>query len=296
MSSLDKALSILARFSAERPSLSVTEVAAELGIPKSSVSRLMKTMADAELITAQPGRRGYSPGPLAFRLGNLYRSQLRVMDLVDAAVVEIVERYGLTGYVGVLNGSDVVLLGVHQGRFPIRLVLERGARVPAHVSALGQAMLSRLDEDQIAALYPATVHYSETGITANKKDILERARYVRKQGYATVEGVTFRGFNAVGVAVDSAIERQCVGFSLSYPQEMLSRFNLAEIIEALVESAASIGERIGDPYWIADANARRGSRMQNGSSVVVQADPAKNNSPDGEDDGHSRTHDPTRRI
>jgi DNA-binding IclR family transcriptional regulator len=273
MSSLEKALSIIARFSADRPSLSVSEIATELEMPKSSVSRMMKTMAEAGLIEAQAGRRGYAPGLLAFRLGNLYQARLRVMDLVDAAVAGMVARYGLTGYVGVLTGADIVMLSVHQGRFPIRLVLERGAKVPAHVSAMGQALLSRLDDDAIAALYPGSVRYAETAITETPAEIIARARAVREQGYAAVSGVTFRGFNAVGAAVDSAKERLCVGFSLSYPQEMLSRFDLSEIIGAITAGAAEVGEKTGDPYWTARLPAEGGSRAENGQPAVARAAP-----------------------
>jgi DNA-binding IclR family transcriptional regulator len=254
MSSLNKALAIIAQFSAERPVISVSEVANELQIPKSSVSRLMKTMAGSGLIEAQAGGRGYVTGPFAFRLGNLYQARLRIMDLVDAAIGELVARFGLTGYAGVLTGADVVLLSVRQGHFPIRMVLEPGTRIPAHVSAIGQALLSRRSDAEIEALYPAPFRYKETDNSYTPSDIVTRAREVRALGYSSVEGMTFRGFNAVGAAIESAKENLCVGFSLSYPKELLAQFELNEIIAAITAEAMRIGEKTGDVYW-ADRSA-----------------------------------------
>lgn len=255
MSSLDKALAIIALFSTDRPVLSVSEVAHELQIPKSSVSRLMKTMAGADLIEVQPGGRGYVPGAFAFRLGNLYQARLRIMDLVDSAIGELVARFGLTGYAGVLTGADVVLLSVRQGHFPIRMVLERGTRIPAHVSAIGQALLSRRSDAEIEALYPVPFRYKETGTSYTPSDILARASEVRALGYSAVEGVTFRGFNAVGAAIESGKENLCVGFSLSYPQELLAQFELDEIIDAIITEATRIGEKTGDAYWAGRSTA-----------------------------------------
>ncbi len=271
MSSLDKALAIVSLYATDRVTLTVSEVASDLSMPKSSVSRLMRSMADAGLLEPQAGGRGYMPGVLAFRLGNLYQTQLRIMDLVDEATVELVEKYGLTGYIGVRRGTDVVLLSVRQGRFPIRLVLERGTRVPAHVSAIGQALLSRLSDDTIQALYPVPLRYRETGVTHTPDEIVECVRRVRALGHAALEGVTFHGFNAVSAAVESPIEGTCVGFSLSYPRELLARFDLVELIEAITASAARIGAKTGDSYWTDRSVPAEGARDAEGTASAASA-------------------------
>lgn len=257
MSSLEKALDILSCFSIERPVLAVSAVAQELAMPKSSVSRLMKAMANAGLLEQEQGRRGYTPGILAFQLGNLYQKHLKVLDLVEEAVADLVERFGVTGYIGVMNGTDVVLISVRQGSYPIRMVLEKGTRVPAQVTAIGLALLARSSDEEIRSLYPGAVRYDETGLTVNAQDIIAQVEAVRRQGYAAVEGSTFRGFNALSVAVESVTERQRIGFSVSYPQELLRERDMSEIIDCVVGLAEGIGVRSADPYWVARAAAAR---------------------------------------
>lgn len=250
MSSLDKSLGILARFTVVRPALSVTEAAVELGLPKSSASRLMKAMAQAGLLERHVGTLAYVPGVLAFQLGNLYHANLAIQSFVDTAVQALVAKFGLTFYVGVLSGQDIVLTGVFQGTYPIRMVLPKGHRLPAQVTALGLALLSRKTNSELRQIYFAQVDHKETNVTLTPDDIVGRAETVRSLGYAAVDGSAHRGFSAIGVAVDSVSERQSIAYSVSYPTDVASTHNMEEIAAAILASAFDVGRRVADPYWI----------------------------------------------
>jgi DNA-binding IclR family transcriptional regulator len=250
MSSLDKALQILVCYSADRAVLGVTEVAAAVGLPKSSVSRLMKSMAEAGLLEPSQTRRGYSPGPLAFRLGNLYLKDDKVLDLAERASGRLVEEFGLTSYLGVLDGTDVVLVGVRQGSYPVRLVLPKGMRIPAHVTAVGLALLARLPDEEILRRYPDAVAYSETGQVNSAADILALAQRARADGYARTEGVTYRGFNALAVAVANESDGHLFSFSLSCPQELYTPELQTRMRARMMAEASEIGLTVSDPYWL----------------------------------------------
>lgn len=71
MSSLETGLQILNVLSAGRPILRVGEVCRELGIPKSSVSRLMRTLSDFGLLERDPQNQGYVAGPQVLLMANL---------------------------------------------------------------------------------------------------------------------------------------------------------------------------------------------------------------------------------
>lgn len=250
MSSLEKALEILSVYSDTRDALGVGEVAAELAMPKSSVSRLMRAMADAGLLV-QDDRRLYRPGPLAYRLGSLYERRLDTQLLMEQALSGLVDRFGLTGYVAVLDGADAVIVSVEQGRYPIRLVLEKGMRINAAVTAVGRALLARCADAELRRLCRNAVRRAETGLVLTRQQLLAEIEAIRAAGYAAVEGVTFVGFNAIGAAVAGARERQTIGFSLSYPQAILDEAARAEVARAVLEAATEVGSAAGDPYWTA---------------------------------------------
>lgn len=250
MSSLDKALQILGCYSAQRVVLGVTEVAADLGLPKSSVSRMMKSMAESGLLEPSQERRGYSPGPLAFRLGNLYLKDDKFLELVERAVGRLVDEFGLTGYIGILDGADVVLVGVRQGTYPVRLVLPKGKRLPAHVTAVGVALLSRLTDEDVQRLYPGEVVYGETEQVNSSADVVELARRARDDGFARTEGITYRGFNALAVAVANENDGHLISYSLSCPQELDTPELNERMRRRMIEEASEIGLGVGDRYWL----------------------------------------------
>ena len=78
-------MAILECFSPENAELAVTEVSARLGMPKSTVSRLLQTMAGQGLVEQDEGTRRYRVGPLPFRLGQLYYAHVKVAELVETA-------------------------------------------------------------------------------------------------------------------------------------------------------------------------------------------------------------------
>jgi DNA-binding IclR family transcriptional regulator len=67
--SADKALAILAAFTEARPELGASELAGELGIHKSTVSRLLATLERRGLVRRVGDR--FLPGPELARLGSL---------------------------------------------------------------------------------------------------------------------------------------------------------------------------------------------------------------------------------
>lgn len=255
MSSLDTGINILQCFSSERPELRVSEVARRLGIPKSTASRLMKGMLRHGLIEQDQRTRRYRPGPLAFRLGTLYQAHLRILELVDAAVDALVEEFGLTGYVGVLNGADVVILRVRQGSYPIRFVLEAGYRAPAFTTAIGKALLARLDDDTVRDMHPPILRCDVTNLTLTIDELLAELKADRERRWTSAVGMTFPGFGAVGVAVGGIDGQQSVAFCLSYPTNETFEEKYDDMVERLTAHASRIGRLSGDPFWTGSAPA-----------------------------------------
>lgn len=249
MGSLTSAIEILQCFSPEVPRLKVTDVAARLGMPKSTVSRLMKTMGEGGLLDQDEDSRQYTPGQLAFRLGSLYFAHFKILDLADQAVTDLVSEFGMTGYVGVLNGGDVVILRARQGTYPVQVVLGQGQRIPAFVTAMGRMLLARLDDEDVRRLYPTELYYKRTRIRMHVDELLADLRRLRSQKWAEARETTFGGIGAISVAVDGGPGEQVIGFGLSFPVNTVNESVRKAIVNRLLESALRIGSKFGDPFW-----------------------------------------------
>ena len=273
MSALTTAIDILNCFSPETPELRVSEVARRLSVPKSTVSRLLKKMLHHGLVEQDAKNRRYRPGPLAFRLGTLYQAHLQILDLADSAVEVLVDEFGLTGYVGILDGTDIVVLRARQGSYPVRFVVDPGYRGPAFATAIGKALLARLDDDMLCALLPPILTYDATGLSLAREDLLLELEETREQGWTeSIERIVF-GFGAVGAAVGTADGQQAVAFCLSYPTKAEFEEQRDRMVERIVQCADSIGRRCGDPYWTTQRRVgpgiRSATREAEGGAVAV---------------------------
>ncbi len=270
MSSLTTAIDILHRFSAERPELRVSDIGRGLDIPKSTVSRLLKEMLRHGLVEQDPSTRRYRPGPLTFRLGSLYQAHLKILDLVEAAVEQLVGHFGLTGYIGVLDGADVVILRVRQGSYPVRFILEVGYRVPAFTTAIGKALLARLGDKHVTDTHPRVLRYDVTDLALPRDDLLNALRDIRCRGWAEAVETTFPGFGAVAAAVGAADGQQALGFCLSYPTSSPFADQKPAMVERITQAAEQIGRRAGDPFWLHRCDGPKSPRAGARRSIVEQ--------------------------
>jgi DNA-binding IclR family transcriptional regulator len=259
MSSLETAATILACFSPDTPDLGITDVAKRLNMPKSTVSRLMSTMARHGLVEQDPRTRRYRVGLLPFRLGQLYQAHVNALDMLEAEVVKLVERTGFTGYLSVLSGSDNVILRVRQGRYPVRMVLEPGYRIPAFATASGKALLARQSDAELRELLPGTLVYQRTDIKKPLVKLLLELAEVRQELWAEAREETFPGIAAVAAAVGSADQQQPVGLSLSFPVTAVSKRGYSDIVGQVTAAAGRIAARTDDPVWSRHSKRLRSS-------------------------------------
>ena len=263
MGTLETALDILDCFHPDLPELAVTEVARRLGIPKSTASRVLKTMAHRGLTEQSQDSKRYSVGPLPLRLGQLYRARTRTLDLVAAAVERLAADTGFTGYVGVLDGADVVILRMVQGRYPVRIVLEPGYRVAAFATAMGLALLARETDAALRTMLPTVMAHATTGLRKSLAALLRDLASVRRQGWADASEATFPGIRAVGAAVGGAQDPHPIGLALSFPAGAADAAEHVRIVAQVTAAADRIAAQTGDPL------RTRAGAMSEGAVAIV---------------------------
>lgn len=242
MSSLESALQILGLLGPARPVLRVGEVCRELGMAKSSVSRLMRTLSDHGLLEREQGDAGYGAGRRTLELADLYSTRHTLLDLIDLTLDKIVLRFGFAAYAGVLSGRELLILRAKHGDYPLRLVQHVGKRLPSYDTAIGRALLSRLPEDEAPAAFA-----SET--SPDRHAYGPELERVFRSGLAETVSAVIPGIAAIGTAVYSRDRREALGFSVSFPTSAVSPDLHVEMAAWMREEAASVAARIGDAYW-----------------------------------------------
>jgi DNA-binding IclR family transcriptional regulator len=138
MRSVRRAAELLDLFSVEHPYWGPTEVAAELGIAKSSAHALLGELARAGLTERLPCGRHR----LGWRLVALARTTLRTSgfrETVAPAARELAASLGETVHVAALERGNVVYVASER---PVGGVAAPSARVAAELTPLGQVLLA----------------------------------------------------------------------------------------------------------------------------------------------------------
>jgi DNA-binding IclR family transcriptional regulator len=150
--SVRRAGSILKELATGRHRLGVTELSERLGLAKATVYGLLRALESEGLVEHDGDTGKYRLGPASLQLGNAYLDghELRARSMLWAEslagrVVEAVR-------VGVLSASNVLI--VHHVFRPDDTVqiLEVGAAIPWHASALGKAIVAHVDPERRAEL------------------------------------------------------------------------------------------------------------------------------------------------
>jgi DNA-binding IclR family transcriptional regulator len=253
MNSVDNVARVLRLFTAERSIVSVTEVAQLLALPKSSSSRLLKAMAETGLLNATEQVSGYSVGNLIFETSRRHRAHSTLSVMADEALARIVKATGHTGYIAMLDRTDVLGLRMRPGSKPLRVVTSPGDRLAAFCSSTGRAMLARLDDEAVRALYPNPTPWQAPSPNAPQtvEDLLAALTVVRTKGWSQATDESLPGVESIAVCVEDRESGERVALCISYSAAMISANEKSRIVTLLMRAGCEIGMKFDDETWAA---------------------------------------------
>jgi DNA-binding IclR family transcriptional regulator len=160
---LRRALALLDAFGAADRTLSVAELVRRADLPKSTVHRMVADLVRYGLLERSGAE--VSLGVHLFELGCRVPLQRSLRETGLPFMEDLYETTHQIVHLGVLDGSDVLCIVRINGHTHLGLPSSDGARVPAHATALGKAMLafspravlSRLVDGGLRALTPYTI-------------------------------------------------------------------------------------------------------------------------------------------
>jgi DNA-binding IclR family transcriptional regulator len=247
--SVDRAARILKLLASGPRRLGVSEIAERLGLARPTVHGLLQTLQAHGFVEQDRDSDKYQLGAGLLHLGNSYLdlNELRGRSIVHAA--RLAQRTRAAVRVGVLHGPVVVV--VHHVFRPDDAfqVLEVGAQLPAHASALGKAILAYGDAalvaDLVAEPLPKLTRRTLTPAALQRELAAVRERGVAKERDEAVLGessVAAPIFDHAGHAVGAI---GVVGDTVA----VLPRAPSRELTTAVIDAARGVSRELGAPRW-----------------------------------------------
>lgn len=174
-----------------------------MGMPRSVVVRILATLERAGFVERVAGNsRLFRVGLGACEFGALYLVGNPLLRSAEDVLHDLAERTGFTAYLGTLNGAEVVIQTLREGRTPVRFIWQAGDRLPVATTALGKAMLMHLDRLQIdAILGVGPVAGLTAGSIRTRAELDAKLALYAPKGWIPASEESFPGVFAVGAAV-----------------------------------------------------------------------------------------------
>jgi len=214
--SLDKAFRVLELLAARSPR-GVTEIADELSLEKSNVSRLLKTLSTMGYVVQSARRGQYQMGPRILVLAQGYLERDRIVIEAQPILRALAQEARATAHLGVTVEGQTIVVAKEPSPEQIQVATRVGARISPHASALGKVLLAGLPESIYArALAGPLPRFTEKTITDRKK-LLAVLKEVRKKGYAFESEEEHRGVGCIGAPIVDSSGRWIAAISVAGP-------------------------------------------------------------------------------
>jgi len=162
--------------------LTLTQLASQLSLPRSTVHRLVGALVAEQLLVSAPAAGRVRIGPEFIRIATSSRLELRQQ--VDPLMKQIFDVTGETVDLSVLEGDQVRVLYLIPTQHQLRAIADVGAAFPLHCSSKGKALLAAMDDEEIDAVLPKSLkRYNERTITT-RAALLAELREIRETGIA----------------------------------------------------------------------------------------------------------------
>ena len=249
--SVRRALSLLMSFSRERPELGVNELARAHGLHRSSVSRLLATLADAGFVRVDPISGRYRLGLALLERAGLLLLQMDIRAIAQPIMHELAPRGEETVTLAALDGLEAVVIEQASPARPCRFVSWPGRRVPLHATAHGKVLLAFREpaerDRMLARLVDADGRFPRlTAATITTAEALaEELRLTRERGYGLAMMEMDRDLAGVATPVFDHNGQVVASVSLSGPAFRYQPEHVTFLASLIVEGGRRLSRELG---------------------------------------------------
>ena len=218
-----KAFSALEVVSQNPQPTSMAEITRLTGMTKPTAHRIVNLLVDMGFLQRDGFGGGFIEGDSLVGLAHRILAVAAPRSLRHTILKRMSELVGETCNYGVLSGGEVVYLDRVEGKWPLGLRFDAGSRVPAHCTAIGKLMLSRLPEHELTDMIEAMPLSSYSTNTITEPEILiEALAEIRRDGIGTDNQEFMHGVVCVAVPVIGEDGRSLGGIAISAPEARMT--------------------------------------------------------------------------
>lgn len=196
---ISRAAKILRALREHPKGLSLSQIAKEVGMARSTVQRIVTTLEQERFVTAASVNGGFRLGPEIMILAAAVHSDLR--EEIRPFLIKLSHEVNETVDLSVLDNGKVLFVDQIIAPHPLQATSQPGASFPLHCTANGKAILASLPIAEVEKLLPEHLQQYNDHTITSRGELLKELEMVRKKGVAFAKEEHIHGISAVGAAV-----------------------------------------------------------------------------------------------
>lgn len=220
----------------------VTDLARDLGLTKSNVHRLLRTLMQRGLVQQDPSTGRYSCTLKLWEWGVLLSERIEIKDLARPHLIDLSKKTQETVHLSMLDGSEVIYIDKIDSPQVVGTYSKIGSRAPAYSVATGKVMLAFLPDAQLASIC-ADLRKATPRI--NIEEFRQELLKVRETGYAINRGDARTGACGIASPIFDASRSTCAAVGISGPIERIKPGLLRDLSPIVMDAAHRISRALG---------------------------------------------------
>lgn len=242
--SVSRALDILNDFETEEE-LGVSELAARMGLSKSSVYGLVNTLTAYGYLQQTASKR-YRLGIRLFELGNIMHQRIDQRAEAKLLCAQLSEKLETTVHLAMHSAGDVIYIDKVNDPRSIISYSQIGKRAPMYCTAVGKAIMAHLPESyREQFVYSREMHAPAEAAPITREALEQELAAVRCQGYALDREELEKGICCIAAPVFNAAQEPQMAISASFLTGRFLTMDIEETARSVMYFADQISRKLG---------------------------------------------------
>lgn len=237
---VDKVVAILEALSTSPGRMGLSELARVSGVPKSSVHRLCRELAEHGLVDRVGD--AWCLGPKLFELGQRVPARRRLRDLTLPFLEDLNMATRQTVHLAVLEHDDVLYVEKLAGRDAVATPSEVAGRMPLHCTATGKCLLAHAAPDLLDRVLARGLPRYTARTIRSPAVLREQLAEIRRTGVATEQDELAEGFSSVAAPIFGLLGSAIGAIAVTTTSP---RFNPAALVPLVTDAGAKATARFG---------------------------------------------------
>ena len=235
--SIDRAFQVLKALAVE-PS-GVTDLASRVGLPKSTVARMLSSLEEQGAVTRGPDGTSYAIGIGLVELAGAIDATAALATAVRPHLVWLSDQLGEAAGFSVPTGYTIQYMVQVESPNPVQVRDYTGLTVPMHIGPSGLCVMAQWPAEEVDRYLsrPLEAYTAQTVIDAD--EIRDRLEAIRGSGHCWIHEEFAEGINSVAAPVLADGKRALGAIHVHGPAYRFPADGRADSIASLVMDAAA---------------------------------------------------------